>query len=164
VLRGLFFLASLLLASITIAGGASVAPDFTLPDRNNQPVQLSDLRGQVVMLNFWASWCGPCRQEMPHLDDIYKAHAADGFTLLGINVDQQPELAERLLAQVPVTFPILMDTASDVSRLYQVDAMPTTILIDRAGQLRHIHRSYRLGHERLYREQVKALLLESVSE
>ena len=136
------------------------APDFTLKSRGGENVRLSELRGQVVMINFWASWCGPCRQEMPHLEAIHNEYVDYGFTLLGINVDEKQELAEKLLAQIPVSFPILFDPSSSVSKQYNVDAMPTTILIDRDGNLRHLHRAYRPGFEDIYRNQVKALVLE----
>ncbi len=136
------------------------APDFTLKSRDGKNVRLSELRGQVVMINFWASWCGPCRQEMPHLEAIHKEYVDYGFTLLGVNVDEKQELAEKLLAQIPVSFPILFDPSSSVSKQYNVDAMPTTILIDRDGNLRHLHRAYRPGFEDIYRNQVKALVLE----
>ena len=136
------------------------APDFTLKSRDGKNVRLSELRGQVVMINFWASWCGPCRQEMPHLEAIHNEYVDYGFTLLGINVDEKQELAEKLLAQIPVSFPILFDPSSSVSKQYNVDAMPTTILIDRDGNLRHLHRAYRPGFEDIYRNQVKALVLE----
>ena len=136
------------------------APDFTLKSRDGKNVRLSELRGQVVMINFWASWCGPCRQEMPHLEAIHNEYVDYGFTLLGINVDEKQELAEKLLAQIPVSFPILFDPSSSVSKQYNVDAMPTTILIDRDGNLRHLHRAYRPGFEDMYRNQVKALVLE----
>ncbi|MFN3714845.1 MAG: TlpA disulfide reductase family protein [Alcanivoracaceae bacterium] len=142
------------------APASGVAPDFTLKSRAGGNVKLSELRGQVVMINFWASWCGPCRQEMPHLEAIHKEYEDYGFVLLGINVDEKPELAERLLAQIPVSFPILFDPDSAISRLYKVDAMPTTILIDRDGNMRYLHRAYRPGYEKMYRDQVKALVLE----
>ena len=136
------------------------APDFTLKSRDGKNVRLSELRGNVVMINFWASWCGPCRQEMPHLEKIHAEYTDYGFILLGINVDEKQALAEKLLAQIPVSFPILFDPTSAVSKLYNVDAMPTTILIDRDGNLRHLHRAYRPGFEEMYRNQVKALVLE----
>lgn len=139
---------------------SGVAPDFTLKSRSGENLRLLEQRGQVVMINFWASWCGPCRQEMPHLQAIHEEYVDYGFTLLGVNVDEKSELAERFLAQVPVSFPVLFDPTSSVSQLYQVDAMPTTVLIDRDGNLRHVHRAYRPGFEDMYREQIKALVLE----
>lgn len=161
MLRIIMLTAALLLGSIAAAADVSgPAPDFTLKSRSGENIKLSDLRGNVVMINFWASWCGPCRQEMPHLETLSKEYADYGFTLLGVNVDEKQELAEKLLAQIPVSFPILFDPTSSVSKLYNVDAMPTTILVDRDGNLRHLHRAYRPGFEDIYSDQIKALVLE----
>ena len=152
--------------SVFLIGGAQAAEvsgpakDFTLKARSGKNIKLSELRGQVVMINFWASWCGPCRQEMPLLDDLYKQYKDYGFTLLGINVDENHDAAEKLLSQVPVTFTILFDPTSSVTELYNVDAMPSTILVDRDGNMRYLHRGYKPGYEKIYDEQVKALVLE----
>jgi peroxiredoxin len=137
-----------------------VAPDFTLKSNQGENIRLSDLRGQVVMLNFWASWCGPCRQEMPILDELYKRYNPAGFTLLGVNVDADIEAANKLLEEIPVSFPVVYDTNSKVSEAYNVDAMPTTIFIDREGKLRYLHRGYRPGDEQEYRNIIKELIRE----
>ncbi len=136
------------------------APDFTLKSKSGENVRLEDLRGQVVMLNFWASWCGPCRQEMPHMEDIFKKYEKFGFTVLAVSVDENPEDANRFLDAVPVSFPILYDTESRVSQLYDVDAMPTTVMIDRDGNKRFLHRGYKPGYEKDYKKQVKKLIRE----
>ena len=136
------------------------APDFTLKSKSGENVRLEDLRGQVVMLNFWASWCGPCRQEMPLMDEIYKKYEKFGFTILAINVDEDSADADRFLDAVPVTFPILYDNESRTSELFGVDAMPTTIMVDRDGNRRFIHRGYKPGYEDDYRKQVKKLIRE----
>ncbi len=137
-----------------------VAPDFTLDNRNGENIRLSDHLGEVVMINFWASWCGPCRQEMPLLEDLHNKYQMMGFTLLGVNVDEERENAEKLLEQIPVSFPVLFDADSAVSRLYSVKAMPTTILIDRDGQLRVLHKGYQPGYEDQYEADIKALIRE----
>lgn len=145
------------------AGAAEVsgeAKDFTLKSRDGVNIKLSELRGEVVMINFWASWCGPCRQEMPLLDALYKKYKDYGFTLLGINVDENNEAAVKLLSQIPVSFPVLFDPQSSVTELYDVDAMPSTILVDRDGNMRFLHRGYKPGYEKHYDDQVKALVLE----
>ncbi len=136
------------------------APDFTLDNRKGENIRLSDHLGEVVMINFWASWCAPCRQEMPLLEDLHKKYQMMGFTLLGVNVDEAREDAEKLLEQIPVSFPVLFDTDSAVSRLYSVKAMPTTILIDRDGQLRVLHKGYQPGFEDQYEADIKALIRE----
>ena len=136
------------------------APNFTLKSRSGKNIKLSELRGQVVMLNFWASWCGPCRKEMPLLEKIYKKYKRLGFTLLGVNVEENSAAAKKYLKEVKVSFPILFDTTNKTSKLYDVSAMPTTILIDRNGKQRFLHKGYKAGYENDYRKQIKKLLRE----
>lgn len=162
--RVLLWMFSLVLsASMTAVNAAEMnkpAPDFTLKSRSGKNLRLSDYHGQVVMVNFWASWCGPCRQEMPLLEDISKKYQRLGFTLLGVNVDEDPALAEKLLEKIPVSFPILLDSKSQVSEMMNVDAMPTTYLIDRDGNIRFHHRGYKPGYEKSYEKQIKQLVRE----
>ncbi|MBB3169779.1 TlpA family protein disulfide reductase [Simiduia aestuariiviva] len=136
------------------------APDFTLKSRDGKNIRLSDLRGQVIMLNFWASWCGPCRQEMPLLDELSKRYSRAGFTLLGVNVEQDTAAGEKYLQDTPVSFPILWDPTSTVSKLYNIDAMPSTVMIDRDGNMRYLHRGYKPGYEKDYKKQIKELIRE----
>ncbi|MFK5914061.1 MAG: TlpA disulfide reductase family protein [Woeseiaceae bacterium] len=144
-------------ASEKISGKAS---NFTLKSRSGKNIKLSELRGDVVMLNFWASWCGPCRKEMPLLEKIHKKYKRLGFTLLGINVEENTRDAKNYLKDVKVTFPILFDKTQKTSKLYNVSAMPTTILIDRNGNQRFIHKGYKAGYENDYKKQIKKLLRE----
>jgi peroxiredoxin len=142
----------------TISGPA---PSFTLQSRDGKTVSLADLKGQVVMVNFWATWCGPCRQEMPHLEALYERYNSLGFTLLGVNVEDNPEGAKKWLAENgPVTFPVLLDPKNQVSKLYKVVTMPTTVLVARDGTMRFIHNGYKPGYEGEYQNQVRALLRE----
>lgn len=142
------------------AAGSAAAPVFSLPGTAGEAIDLAKLKGQVVMLNFWASWCGPCRTEMPLMDQIYKKYGAAGFTLLGVNVDTDSTDAQKFLAQVPVSFPIAFDRDNKVSRLYEVSAMPSTVFIDRKGNVRALHRGYKAGDEAGYLSQIRALLKE----
>ncbi len=153
-------LALTLAASSLVSASTSVAPNFTLPSRGGDMVSLEGLKGQVVMINFWASWCGPCRQEMPLLDQMYKRYSPLGFTLLGVNVEANIKDAEKLLASVPVSFPVLFDQENTVSKLYDVNAMPSTVFIDRKGNVRYLHRGYKTGDEGEYLNQIRALLKE----
>ena len=136
------------------------APNFTLKSRSGKNIKLSELRGEVVMLNFWASWCGPCRQEMPLLEKIHKKYKRLGFTLLGVNVEENSAAAKNYLKDVKVTFPILFDTTNKTSKLYDVSAMPTTVIIDRNGNKRFLHKGYKPGYENDYKKQIKNLLRE----
>ena len=146
--------------SAAATDAAAPAPTFTLASRTGGQVSLADLKGQVVMINFWASWCGPCRQEMPLLDQMYKRYSPLGFTLLGVNVEANSKDAEKLLANVPVSFPVLFDKENKVSKMYDVNAMPSTVFIDRKGNVRYLHRGYKAGDEGEYLNQIRALLKE----
>jgi peroxiredoxin len=136
------------------------APDFTLKSSSGQNLRLSEFRGEVVMINFWASWCGPCRQEMPLLDELYGQYKPMGFTILGVNVEEDPTQAKQMLNESPVTFPVLFDSQSEVSKLYNVVAMPSTVLLDRDGNVRYLHKGYKPGFEETYQQQVRALIRE----
>jgi peroxiredoxin len=136
----------------------SAAPDFTLKSGNGKNMRLSEHRGEVVMINFWATWCGPCRQEMPLLNRLHEQYRKAGFTLLGVNVDDKPQAAQAMARQLGVGFPVLFDRDKQVSRRYDVDAMPTTLLIDRDGRVRYIHRGFRPGYEASYATEIKELL------
>jgi peroxiredoxin len=137
-----------------------LAPDFTLKSDNGKNLRLSEYRGEVVMINFWASWCAPCRQEMPLLDELYSEYQPLGFTILGVNVEEDSTQAKKLLSESPVSFPVLFDNQSTVSKLYNVVAMPSTVLIDRDGNVRYLHHGYKPGYEESYQQQVRALIRE----
>ena len=154
-------MAGSLLSPLVMAGDMTgPAPDFTLTNREGQPVSLAELKGEVVLINFWATWCGPCRKEMPLLEDIYQRYSRLGFTLLGVNVEEHSRDADRFLSETPVSFPILFDPANQVSQLYDVAAMPSTVLVDRNGNLRYLHHGYQDGYEDMYREQIRELVRE----
>jgi peroxiredoxin len=158
----------LALAALAVAGGAvgaaitpsAGAPDFTLPSIDGPNLRLQEQRGRVVMVNFWATWCGPCRVEMPHLARLYDKYRGSGFVVLGVNIDEDPRKAASLAAQLGMRFPVLLDTDKKVSRLYDLSMMPSTILIDRDGRVRYVHRGYRDGYEVTYDKQIRELLRE----
>lgn len=150
--------AALLSAAALAADLNKPAPDFTLKAMDGSNVKLSELKGKVVMLNFWASWCGPCRQEMPYLEDIYKKYAPAGFVLLGINVDEDSADAKEFLAEVPVSFPVLLDSKNTLPELYEVEAMPSTFFVDKDGNLVYLHKGYKPGEEKEYEAQILKLL------
>lgn len=139
---------------------ATAAPDFTLRSAEGRNLRLSEQRGQVVLVNFWATWCGPCKQEMPHLNRLYEKYRSAGFVLLGVSVDDDPKAAQALAERLGLRFPVLFDAGKAVSRLYALDSMPSTVLIDRDGKVRHLHRGYRDGAEQLYERQVRDLVKE----
>ena len=147
-------------ANIEASSAEGVAPDFNLPAASGSEVSLADFSGQVVMINFWASWCGPCRQEMPLLDALHARYESLGFTMLGVNVEEDSTLADSFLEETPVSFPILYDRENSVSKMYDVVAMPSTVIVDRTGKIRFIHHGYVPGTENDYQDQIRALLRE----
>ncbi|HEU0203684.1 MAG TPA: TlpA disulfide reductase family protein [Burkholderiaceae bacterium] len=147
------------LAAASIAP-AQRAPDFTLRTLNGPNLRLQEQRGQVVMVNFWATWCGPCLVEMPHLNRLYEKYRSSGFVLLGVNIDEDSRQAATLANRLGLRFPVLLDAEKKVSRLYDLSTMPSTVLIDRDGRVRHIHRGYRDGYEATYEKQIRDLLKE----
>jgi peroxiredoxin len=151
--------ATMTAAAATLQTGAP-APAFQLNSNAGKPLALADFRGQIVLLNFWASWCGPCRQEMPILEQLNRQYHGKGVTLLGVNVEPDSAAAVAWLKATPVTFPILFDTDSKVSSLYEVAGMPNTVIIDRKGLVRYIHRGYAAGAENDYLNQIRALIRE----
>lgn len=147
-------------AAVPAVSTSATAPDFTLRALEGPNVRLQELRGRVVLVNFWATWCGPCRQEMPHLNRLYEKYRGSGFQLLGVNIDEDPRAATELAAKLGVKFPVLLDTDKKVSRLYDMSAMPATVVIDRDGKVRYLHRGYRDGVEKNYEMQIRELLKE----
>lgn len=152
--------AALALPALAADPTGTPAPQFTLTARSGTNVSLGQYKGQVVMLNFWASWCGPCRQEMPLLDSIYTKYKRMGFTLIGVNVEPDSQAANDWLKQTPVSFPILYDKESKVSKMYDVEGMPSTVIIDRAGKVRVLHRGYKPGDENEYLDSIRTLVRE----
>jgi len=154
-------MAAIVIASSAFAADATgPAPVFQLTTLGGQPGGLSQYKGQVVMVNFWATWCGPCQQEMPLLDAMYKKYKPAGFTLIGVNVDKEAPAVKELLARKPVSFPVLLDPANQVSKAYHVDEMPSSVIIDRKGQIRYIHRGYKPGDENDYQDRIRQLIRE----
>ena len=159
VLLALVLSAAAGLASAVTAVG-SPAPDFTLRVLDGPNLRLQEQRGKVVLVNFWATWCGPCRQEMPHLNRLYEKYRASGFVLLGVNVDDDTSKAAAVATQLGLTFPVLLDSEKKASRLYDLNAMPSTVLVDRDGRVRYVHRGYLDGYEDTYDKQIREMLKE----
>ncbi|MEQ1802098.1 MAG: TlpA disulfide reductase family protein [Gammaproteobacteria bacterium] len=164
------FLGSVVIATALLAvpvgagsaagGGVAPAAGFSLKSRAGEAVSLGGLKGQVVLINFWATWCGPCRKEMPLLEQIQKKYAPLGFTMLGVNVEEDTRLMDTFLKDVPVSFPILLDPANGVSKLYNVSAMPSTVIVDRKGNVRFIHQGFKPGDESKYQDMIRQLIRE----
>jgi thiol-disulfide isomerase/thioredoxin len=162
VAKGLALAALFVLPAFAATTSSGPAPAFQLSGRNGRAIDLSQFKGQVVMINFWATWCGPCRQEMPLLEDIYKKYKPMGFTMLAVNVEPDSKAAEAWLGKLskPVTFPVAFDTESKVSKLYKVAGMPSTVFVDRKGNFRVMHKGYKPGDENFYLTQIRSMLKE----
>ncbi|MEL7537404.1 MAG: TlpA disulfide reductase family protein [Pseudomonadota bacterium] len=152
----------LLLPAIAAADIADerTAPNFTLESFSGETLSLDSFRGDVVMINFWATWCGPCREEMPILDELYSRYQRAGFQLLGVNIDDEPQRAKDMIAELGVSFPVLFDSSKEVSELYAVQAMPVSVMVDRDGVIRYVHHGYKPGYEDKYLDQIRELIRE----
>lgn len=136
------------------------APEFALRTLDNRNLRLSEFRGEVVMINFWASWCGGCRQAMPALNALDEKYRRAGLVLLSINLDDEHHRALHMSQGLKLRFPVLWDQDKTVSRSYGVATLPLTVLIDREGRLRYAHTGYNLGDERKYTAELHTLLNE----
>jgi cytochrome c biogenesis protein CcmG/thiol:disulfide interchange protein DsbE len=132
----------------TPASKAMQAPDFTLQTLDGRSVKLSDYRGQVILLNTWASWCPPCRAEMPDLEAYYREHKEDGFVVLAINDEEDASTVASFIQAQGFTFPVLLDPGGKVMSQYGVRGLPTSFFIDRNGMVRGVW-SGQLSPERL---------------
>ncbi|PLW68125.1 TlpA family protein disulfide reductase [Pseudohalioglobus lutimaris] len=157
ILLALLVFCAPLASAVTDQGSAA---NFTLKSTTGENIRLSEYRGEVVLINFWASWCGPCRQEMPELEALHQRYRDLGFTVFGINVEQDRSSAERILRDLGLSFPVLFDDDNQVSELYDVDAMPVTVLVDRNGEVRFAHKGYKPGYEAMYEQQIRELVKE----
>lgn len=118
---------------------ARPAPAFTLPTADGGTLALEDLRGQVVLLNFWATWCEPCRAEIAELDALAQEFGPQGFRVVGINVGESPERVRQFAAELQVGFPLLLDPDGQVYPAYGVMGLPTSYLVDAEGLIRDVH-------------------------
>jgi len=138
----------------------SQAPDFALKSNPGINVRLSEYRGEVVLLTFWASWCRSCRTAIPKLIEMHGANTADDFHIVGISLDDDRNVTQRVSAEMNITFPVLSDDRHNVAELYDLPDVPVTLLVDRTGTIRFIHRGFESGDEQLYASEAAMLLSE----
>ena len=117
----------------------ATAPDFQLPSLTGEPITLSDYQGQVILVNTWATWCPPCKAEMPAIHEFYQLHQNDGFVVLAINSQEDAATVQRFINAQGFTFPVLLDTQASVLNQYKVRGLPTSFVIDRDGVIRYVH-------------------------
>ena len=136
------------------------APDFVLKAMDGRNLRMSEFRGQVVLVNFWARWAGDSRQEMPALDRINTTYSRAGLVVLGVSVDEDLARAREFADAMKVSYPIMFDTGSNIGRDYRLQTMPMTILVDRAGIVRYSNVGFKRGDERAYLDHIRELLRE----
>jgi thiol-disulfide isomerase/thioredoxin len=140
------------------AGVGEAAPPFSLPTAKGEPVALERLRGRVVYVDFWASWCGPCKRSFPWMNEMTQRYGAQGFTVVAVNVDKKREDAERFLAQTPAQFTIVYDAAGATPSAYGVKAMPSSYLIDAKGTVIAVEQGFRDEQKGALEERVRGLV------
>jgi peroxiredoxin len=136
------------------------APDFTLKSMDGKNFNLTEQRGNIILINFWASWCGPCRKEMPLLQDLQEKYQDLGVQVWGINVEQENQAGKDFLANLELSFSIFFDETNKLSETYDVQAMPTNVLVDRDGIVRFVFRGFKDGYEKKYEKAIKKLIRE----
>ncbi len=116
------------------------APDFTLMRLDGTPVTLSKLTGQVALINIWATWCPPCRAEMPTIETAYEQYRDQGFTVLAVNLQEDPRSVAAFMQEYTLTFPAVLDLDGQVSRTYQAFSLPSSFFVDKKGVIRAVYR------------------------
>jgi peroxiredoxin len=146
------------------SGVGLIAPDFILRGLNGKTVRLSSLRGKkAVLLNFWATWCPPCRSEMPTMEKIYREYESRGLEILAVSIDSGPEsvaavAVEKFMVELELTFPALLDPRMEVATRYKLLGLPMTVLIDRRGTIRGVEVGYRDWSSAESRKKIESLL------
>lgn len=138
-------------------------PPIALHLDDGSTAALASYKGQVVLVDFWASWCVPCKTSFPALDALYKQYRQRGLVVIAVNVDERPSDAQAFLAARPHTMPIALDHKGEAAKAFEVQGMPTSFLIDRTGQIRFVHSGYSTKTLDSYREEVARLLAEHQS-
>jgi peroxiredoxin len=154
------FIVALLTGNVSAELMKGEAPNFTLKSLRGDNIKLSEHRGEVIMLSFWATWCDKCKQNFPVLNDIYLKYRDQGFTLLSINTEDEKDLnkVRKWLKGRRVAHPILLDTTHAVSDKYEVSDMPSTYILDRDGHLRFVHNGFEEGYQDEVLKQVRELM------
>lgn len=148
-----------LLGQAYAVGVGSPAPDFSLPSLDGAAkVNLAAYKGKVVYLDFWASWCGPCRVSFPILDQLHKELKASGFEVVGVNVDEKTQDATGFLKESPVGFTLAADPKASLPEIYGVEGMPTSYLIDRQGKVRLVHKGFKKADTDALKAEITKLL------
>jgi peroxiredoxin len=137
------------------------APDFTGKTLGGKNIKLSELRGRVVLINFWGTWCAPCKEELPYFNRLYGKYKNVGLEILAVNVDKVRAQAAGMSGAMGLTFPVILDPAGDLFDLYRIRNMPTTFVVGKDGRIRYLHWGFGAAIDPpRYEEQVRGLLKE----
>ncbi|MGB8332271.1 MAG: TlpA disulfide reductase family protein [Polyangiales bacterium] len=160
-----FALAGVLLSATAASALApgDLPPPIEMPDQSGKRVDFQELEGKVVLVDFWASWCGPCKQEMPVLEALYRKYAAQGLRVIGVNIDSSSKKMTKFLNSAPVSFRIVHDPKLVVASKYEPAAMPSSYFIGRDGKVRYIHEGFGTKDAAEIEARIKALLAESAN-
>jgi peroxiredoxin len=130
------------------------APDFEAKTVDGKRIKLSDLRGKVVLVNFWATWCPPCREEMPLFNEVYRKYKGKGFEIIAVSTDKNEGLVKKFIKEFKIPFPVVLDEKGELIKIYRVQGLPTSFLIDREGRVVKV----RLGEYKEIEKDLKKLL------
>jgi thiol-disulfide isomerase/thioredoxin len=153
-----FALALVVAASARAAGVGDSAPAFSLPTAGGDAIALDTLRGKIVYVDFWASWCGPCKRSFPWMNAMNDKYGTRGLAIVAINVDRKRADAERFLAQVPASFTVVYDPAGGTPSAYAVRAMPSSYIVDAGGRIVDVEHGFREDATAALEEKIRALL------
>lgn len=150
----------LTISTASAKGNFKKASDFTMKSLSGKNIKLSEQRGRVVILNFWATWCTPCKEELPYFNALYGKYKGVGLEILGVNIDKRKGAAMRMSQDLGIDFPVLPDPSGKVSGLYLIRSMPTTYVIAKDGTIRNIHWGFGPQDAASYEKEVRSLLKE----
>ena len=141
-------------------GEGTLAPEIALNDRAGKPLKLAELKGHVVIVDFWASWCAPCREELPVLEGLYRKYRDKGLIVVGVGLDHELDKLTKFLRASPLSFPVVHDEQGTVADRYGPPKMPSSYLIDKRGVIRHVHAGYKASDKAALERELSALLSE----
>ena len=147
-------------ATVAAVDEGARAPELGARTLEGQTLRMADLRGKVVIVDFWASWCEPCREEMPVLERLYRRYREQGLVVVGVSVDRTERNARGFLRRTRVSFPIIHDANHAIANRYSPPKMPSSYIVDRRGVIRHVHEGFRAGDAERMEREVRALLRE----